>query len=125
VSPPDPAAPRTYTISNIQNFRKKLNFESDLMPIFEWLKENNVKTILSLIVVDAEEPSHADAEIEECVKGFQVEEWDWQKVDLCTDVIYNTAKTAEEVSLCSSGNNAVLVGWSSKAGLARLPNVSL
>ncbi|PYI24832.1 hypothetical protein BO99DRAFT_5075 [Aspergillus violaceofuscus CBS 115571] len=71
--------------------------------------------------------TQSDEAIEECLDGLKVEVWNWKKIDLCTDVIAKEAlETAREVSLYSSdssGNNAVLLGWSSADGLARFPNL--
>lgn len=49
--------------------------------------------------------------------GFKVEEWDWKKMDICSDVIHESSPAVREVSLYSSGNNAVLMGWASEEGL--------
>lgn len=46
--------------------------------------------------------------------------WDWKKLDLCTDVIAESTKKVREVSLYSSGNNAVLMGWASADGLVNV-----
>jgi hypothetical protein len=54
------------------------------------------------------------------LRGFAVEIWDWKRLDLSTDVIAASTKDAKEISLYSSGNYAVLMGWASVQGL---PNV--
>jgi len=69
------------------------------------------------MVVDDRDRPHADAAIVEALYGFKVEEWDWKRVDLCSDVIHESAPTVKEVSLYCSGNNAVLMGWASAEGL--------
>jgi hypothetical protein len=84
-----------------------------------------VKSVLTVTVVDDMEPSHSDEAIEACMEDLNVQFWNWYKIDLCSDVIFNSAKYAKDVTLYSSGNNAVLLGWSSSAGLARLERVSL
>ncbi len=69
---------------------------------------------------------HADASIGEALYGFKVEVWDWKRVDLCSDVIFESSPCVTEVSLYSSGNNAVLMGWASPEGLgnrAKFPQV--
>ena len=93
--------------------------------IFRWLKKRHVKSVLKVTVIDDVEPSHSDEAIEACMDQLDVRIWNWYKVDVCCDVIINSAKRARDVTLYSSGNNAVLVGWSSSAGLARLPEVGL
>lgn len=76
-----------------------------------------MRRILRVTAIDYGFPCHSDALIEEALEGFQVEIWDWKKVDLCTDVIANSTKVARHISLYSSGNNAVLLGWASPDGL--------
>jgi hypothetical protein len=51
---------------------------------------------------------------------MSVEDWDWRKADLCTEVIYTVAPMARIVHLYWSGNNATLRGWSEPEGLAKL-----
>lgn len=96
--------------------------------IFQWLRENGVKQILTVIVIDNVEPSHSDKAITTALQGFSVESWDWKKLDLNCEVISDSTKgSAKEISLYCSGNNAVLMGWSSEAGLRskeKFPNVS-
>lgn len=96
------------------------------------------------MVIDDGDPSHADASIEEALKGFGVELWDWKRLDLSSDVI-STATTVreraimngqtliqevsvvKEISLYSSGNQAILMGWASPWGLPnkrKFPQVS-
>ncbi|KAL6786469.1 peptidase S8/S53 domain-containing protein [Trichoderma sp. SZMC 28012] len=100
----------------------------DMAEIFEWLRRNGVEKILSIIVYDNVEPSHSDAAIEgalvvkdkpngSSIETFDIETWDWQKLDINCDVIADCAPNVEEISLYSSGNNAVLMGWSSTKGL--------
>lgn len=89
----------------------------NLKPVFDFLRERGVKKIIRLSVVDHPSPSHGDSVIEECLKKFEVEEWDWKRVDLCTDVIANSTASAREISLYSSCNNAVLKYWASQEGL--------
>jgi hypothetical protein len=78
---------------------------------------------VEITVIDDMEPSHSDAAIEACLKGFKIESWNWKKFDICSDVIFNAAPDVKHVILYSSGNNAVLLGWSSSAGLCRLKKV--
>ncbi|CAI7570067.1 unnamed protein product [Penicillium glandicola] len=93
---------------------------NDLCRVFKWLRERGVESISRINVIDNKEPSHSDGAIEDCVRGFDVREWNWYKVDLCCDVIINTSPKVREVILYSSGRNAVLVGWSSQDGLPKL-----
>lgn len=96
----------------------------DLIKIFNWLRKNHVKKIIKVIVVDDGDIAHSDSAIRDCVQGFDVLKWDWKKVDLCSEVIYEAARNVEEVTLYSSGNNAVLLGWSSSDGFLKFPKVN-
>jgi hypothetical protein len=98
---------------------------NDLEVIFRWLRDNHVTRIYRIIIVDNEEPSHTDTAIVRALEDFDVKIWDWKKLDLCTDVILKAAPDVEEVTLYSSGNTAVLLGWSSPDGLPKLDKVRL
>jgi hypothetical protein len=89
----------------------------NLEPVFDFLRDRGVKKIIRVSVVDHPGPSHSDSVIESCLKGFEIEEWNWKKVDLCTDVIASSSVSAREISLYSSCNNAVLKYWASREGL--------
>ncbi|KAF4928445.1 Intracellular serine protease [Colletotrichum fructicola] len=91
---------------------------SDLVPVFQWLRMyGHVKKIVKVIVLDDQDPCHADSSIEEALNGFEVEIWDWKRLDLSTEVIRKSTKVVREISLYSTGNNAVLMGWASLEGL--------
>lgn len=90
---------------------------SDLVHVFKWLRENQVKKIVKVMVVDDGDPCHADESIEEAMKDFEVEIWDWKRIDLNSDVIADSSRIIREISLYSSGNKAVLMGWASQEGL--------
>ncbi|KAK1240300.1 hypothetical protein MKX08_007742 [Trichoderma sp. CBMAI-0020] len=80
-------------------FPAKRGTITDLRVVFDWLRKK------------------CDEVIEEALKGFQVENWDWKKEDLCTDVIAASSNQIKSISFYSSGNNAVLMGWASSEGL--------
>lgn len=90
---------------------------SDLVVIFDWLWQMGVREIIEVLVIEDRNQPHADSAIVEALYGFGVEKWDWKRVDLCSDVIYECAPNVKTVSLYSSGNNAVLMGWGSEEGL--------
>ncbi|KAK6362730.1 hypothetical protein TWF730_000186 [Orbilia blumenaviensis] len=91
---------------------------TNMQIIFDWLRERGVQKIIKVIIVDNGDVAHSDEAIENCLKGFDVEIWNWKRVDLGADVIQYAAGTSvKEISLYSSGNNAVLTGWSGPDGL--------
>lgn len=94
-----------------------------MCPIFEWLEKQHVKSVLKVAVIDDMQPSHSDKAIEKCLSGFDIRVWNWYKVDVCSSVILRSAKHVRDVTLYSSGNNAVLMGWSSPGGLPKLAEV--
>jgi hypothetical protein len=97
---------------------------TDLVLLFKWLRnEKGVKTILKVIVEDLQEPAHSDEAIEDALEGAGVEDWDWRKTDLCSEVIYKVAPKARIVHLYWSGNNPTLRGWSEAEGLAKLKDL--
>lgn len=91
--------------------------------IFDILRSKRVQKIIRVIVEDGTLPSHRDEAIERILSGFDVEEWDWKKVDLCSDVVLRAAENTRELYLYSSGNNAVLRSWSAEDGLGQLQKV--
>ncbi|KAK4173973.1 hypothetical protein QBC36DRAFT_313403 [Triangularia setosa] len=91
--------------------------------IFGWLRKHHVDSILKVTVVDYIEPSYSEESIERCMAGFNVQLWNWYKLDLCCSVIVNSAPKVRDVTLYASGNNAVLMGWSSPLGLLRLESL--
>jgi hypothetical protein len=92
--------------------------------IFRWLRKQHVQSVREVMVSDEVEPSHSDEAIEACMMGLDVKIWNWQKIDLSSEVIFNSAENVEEVTMYSSGNNAVLVGWSGPNGLPKLEKAS-
>jgi len=92
--------------------------------IFKWLKDvGNVKEILRIIVEDDPEHPHDDETIERTIKGLGVEVWDWKKYDISSETIRIAAPDVREVYLYTTGNSAVLLGWSDQDGLRNLKNV--
>ena len=94
----------------------------DMTVLFEFLRDKKVKRIVRIIVADRDRDrdAHSDAAVENALRGFNVEIWDWQKYDICTETIANAAQDVEEIHLYWSGKNAVLWGWSDKEVLKRL-----
>ena len=92
--------------------------------IFGWLRQNgNVKEVLRIIVEDDLQHPHDDEIIEETVKNLGVEMWDWRKYDISSETIRVAAPEVRELHLYTTGNDAVLWGWSDQDGLRNLKNV--
>jgi hypothetical protein len=117
-------------VVNVKNdeLEKELWWDShsrkDYVYIFRWLKKTkNVQRILSIVVEDDPVNFHSDEAIEEAVKGFDIEVWNWVKLDMCSDTILAAAENVRDLSLYWSGNKAVLKSWAALDGLARLGKV--
>ncbi|KAK7709645.1 hypothetical protein SLS63_013160 [Diaporthe eres] len=76
--------------------------------------------IMKVAVVDYRpgDSSHRDSVITKALADFQVEYWNWKKLDLCSDVISNSTEIVQEVSMYWSGNPAVMMGWASREGFS-------
>jgi hypothetical protein len=68
-------------------------------------------------------PPHSDEAIEQALSGFDVEDWDWKKVNICSETIRTVAPNVRYVCLYTDGNNAVLREWSATDGLVLLKEV--
>ncbi|KAI9737165.1 MAG: hypothetical protein M1834_000758 [Cirrosporium novae-zelandiae] len=110
-------------LSNSRRKEQQLVGKGDFQLIFNLLKLRGVKKIISINVDDDDESPHSDEAIEK-VAPFDIEEWDWRRVDLCSSVIYTAAKNARKIFLYSSGNNAVLHSWSAVDGLNRFEKLT-
>ncbi|KAK0630526.1 hypothetical protein B0T17DRAFT_653941 [Bombardia bombarda] len=95
---------------------QKTHEAADMTEIFHWLYRRHVRKIQKVTVLDSELSSHHDQKIIEALKEFEVEEWDWDKMDLSSHVISDSSKFIRDIYLHSSGNSAVLEGWCSSAG---------
>ncbi|CAK7206066.1 hypothetical protein SEUCBS139899_008849 [Sporothrix eucalyptigena] len=102
---------------------------SDLYLVFNWLRQTqSVRKIFQVSVNDFDDQSsdnvwrrHSDKAIVECLKGFNVETWDWQRPDIPCSAIYEAAgDSVKTLYLYSSGLDAVLESWASPGGLPRL-----
>ncbi|PNP59103.1 hypothetical protein THARTR1_01351 [Trichoderma harzianum] len=88
--------------------------------IFDWLKKKKVERVFEVIIEDDLSTPHEDETIIETLKTFGVETWNWKKYDICIDTISQAAPNVSTVYLYTSGNNAVLRGWSDETGLRTL-----
>jgi hypothetical protein len=103
----------------------KAKSRKDYFFIFDWLrKSRRVERILSIIVDDDPVNFHGDEVIEEAVSSFNIEKWNWVKLDMCSDTIYAAARNVRHLTLHWSGNRAVLKSWAALDGLAKLKEVS-
>ncbi|SPO02208.1 uncharacterized protein DNG_04881 [Cephalotrichum gorgonifer] len=101
---------------------------SDFYIFFKWLKqERKVNRVIEVIVEDLEPTGrrpHSDKAIKECLSGLKVETWEWRRMDIPADVIFNTC--GEHIStlyLYCSGLKAVLQSWADSNGLVRLKHL--
>jgi hypothetical protein len=91
-----------------------------LFNVFVMLKQKKVKRILKLKVRDNQQVPCSDEFIETCLKDIDVRYLDWNKPNLCADVILAGAPRAAEVWLYATGSTAVLRSWAGSNGLANL-----
>jgi hypothetical protein len=91
-----------------------------LSNVFVMLKQKKVKRILKLKVRDNQQVPCSDEFIEACLKHFDIRYFDWNKPNLCADVIIASAPRAAEVRLYATGSTAVLRSWAGSNGLANL-----
>jgi hypothetical protein len=97
----------------------------DYFHIFHWLKHTkHVDRILSITVDDDPINYHSEEIIEHAVKEFNIETWNWVKLDMCSDTIKAAAEKMRHLSLHWSGNRAVLKSWAAPNGLAELKEES-
>jgi hypothetical protein len=95
-----------------------------IVMFFKWLKsEKKVERIMKVVVKDNHESPCSDEVIEKALSAFGVQYLDWDRTDLRSKTIKDTMENVRELSLYSSGNDAVLRGWADQGGLKQLPVV--
>ncbi|RSL53150.1 hypothetical protein CEP54_010535 [Fusarium duplospermum] len=92
----------------------------DARTVFEWLRLNGVMKVIRVAILDDFDTPHSEETIETALKGFDVEELDWMKKDICSETIRCAAPNVRILHLYWSGSNPVLRAWSEPDGLARL-----
>ncbi|KAI0407365.1 hypothetical protein F4802DRAFT_19209 [Xylaria palmicola] len=121
---------------------------TDLIGVFDKLRELKVTYIWRLDVEDRVRPSHTDAAIERAIQGkdstmkqeaatnpettmkqdlkrpISIHTWDWRKLDLSTDVIAFAAPAVKVVHLYWSGNQTVLKAWGCSEGIPTLHSIT-
>lgn len=103
---------------------------TDLFMVFHWLKDIvGVKKVFVVVVDDLprlESAAHSDMAIVECLKGLDVETWNWRRMDIPANVIIDAAGDhVKSLYLYCSGLRAVLQSWSDTKGLVNLKRVSI
>jgi len=96
-----------------------------LVEVFDMLRELKIKRILKVTVEDNSDRPCTDSVIMKCLRDFDVRYLDWQKNDLCIDVVLAVAPRVSELRLYSSGNATVLRGWAASSGLCSLNQVNI
>lgn len=100
--------------------------------IFDYLRNTTkVQAIYEVAVEesnieDKKYPPHTDDAIAQCLAApfsDHILTWDWQKIDICSELLCKVAPNVETLYLYSGGSNAILRSWSSAEGLIGLPNV--
>lgn len=87
-----------------------LTKQADLAHVFTWLYKRHVRKIERVTVIEDRETPQQDSTIVKCLEKFNVEIWDWEKMDISSEVISKSSKVIREIRLHSSGNEAVLRG---------------
>lgn len=96
--------------------------------VFTWLrtKPNAVDKIFRVSVEDRfGKAAHTDDGIRDILEPFDIEIWDWRKIDISSDTIFDAAPNTRELRLYWSGNKAVIRSWASEHGLCKLAKVSV
>ncbi|KAI1112636.1 peptidase S8/S53 domain-containing protein [Nemania sp. NC0429] len=101
--------------------------QSEIRRLFKWLKAGGVKTIRHLSIPDSTTNPMCDIIVHEYItKIFNIEKFDWRKLDMNLEVLtVGPKKEFTELTLYSSGNWSVLYHWASKHGLAALKKLKL
>ncbi|KAI1377492.1 hypothetical protein F4677DRAFT_458856 [Hypoxylon crocopeplum] len=103
-------------ISSQSQVAPSLTKPADLTPIFDWLYDRHVRRIERVTVIEDRDAPHQDSTIVKCLKRFEVEIWEWEKMDISSEVISESSKSIREIRLHSSGSEAVLRGWRAPGG---------
>ncbi|KAK3400893.1 hypothetical protein B0T20DRAFT_154676 [Sordaria brevicollis] len=99
------------------------NDADNIIKVFQWLKGKGVKKILKVVVEDNPNRFCSEETIETCLKSMEeIRFLNWNKRDLAVPTLSH-AKNLTELTLYSSGINAVLHHWSDQTGLITLPKL--
>lgn len=107
--------------ASISRWEKRMKH---LVNIFKLIETRGVKRILKVTIKDNQDRPCSDKVIRECLASFDVRYLDWDKRDLSTHVVYAVCPNIAELTLYSSGRQAVLDSWCAPTGLCRLKKAS-
>jgi len=91
--------------------------------VFSWLAGKQVAKIFKVTIDDLVLYPHTDDAIKEALKSFGIVTWDWRKMDICSEIIFEAAPQTRHLYLHWSGNAAVLRSWACDDGLFKLTKV--
>ncbi|EHK17669.1 uncharacterized protein TRIVIDRAFT_122917, partial [Trichoderma virens Gv29-8] len=91
-----------------------------LLKTFQMLYNKGVRRILKLTVQDIPNAPCDDEFIVSCLRQFDIRYLDWNKPDLCIDIIIDAVPRVSDLCLYFTGNTAVIRGWAGSNGLVNL-----
>ncbi|OAL20469.1 hypothetical protein AYO20_11489 [Fonsecaea nubica] len=113
-------------LPDLNTFRKATPHDG-VRDLFEWLRnEGNVKRIKSLNIPDSTTLPMSDELVSEAIIDvFEVEKFDWRKLDINLDILVRSKHRDEftNLTLYSTGNYSVMHHWISPEGLEKLTSL--
>jgi hypothetical protein len=99
---------------------------NSVIKAFLWLERRSVRRILKVVIVDDSTFPCSDETIEQCLQSFDIRYLNWNKDDLCIEILHKAGLTnIKELWLSWSGRNSVLYSWSCKdTGLPTMGKVN-
>ncbi|EHL02277.1 putative Subtilisin DY [Glarea lozoyensis 74030] len=91
--PPVPSAQKHSSSASVtqSNIFDRQGYSDVYASVFEWLKGKGIWKIFRVRVDDICPRPHGDSFIEAALSGFQLDEFDWRKLDIGSDTIINGA----------------------------------
>lgn len=119
---------KSVTIPNLDRFREhkcaaeiSALFGSEVKHILQWLRRvKGVRKIFKLRVLDSRHRPHNEETLEEAIRGLDIEELDWKRLDLSTRTVRDAATTSRTVHLYASGSWTPIYHWVGQSGLELL-----
>ncbi|KAK3995330.1 hypothetical protein QBC44DRAFT_390115, partial [Cladorrhinum sp. PSN332] len=114
-------APKADPIEKVKGKEHSVNARAGTYPliprVFQWLRRVGVRKIIRLVVQDDGLGRDYQESIVDALDGFQVEIWDWTRLDIPSHVLANSSSALRTVQLYySGGGGAVLRDWTSSQG---------